>query len=554
MKLKNLFLMGFVALALSLGFTSCDKEKDPEEKKADTFVSVTFKMSTNSGFGAPEKAPASEDYNYLGEWAGKDDITSLAVYVVDGSTVTANTFAVAEDESADYKKELKGGDVVLTPLKAIETTAGLKKIYVLVNGTPEVVAALATASASNFENAYKTAVYAPENSGTNSTVSMSADKVAVKNGVTDEKIVMTNVEEVTINVAPNVTEAQSLDPLAPQNRASVNVQRVVARVMITKAANTFEIKSGSLTLGEISDITWSVAQGENSLYLQQKADKATPNFAWVPDDVDPENDYTTKAGAKYDYSGLFDKTADVPTMADYATNPFGEITADLNAKLSGKFVLPNTHQYGVGEASSYKKGNTAYVLVRAKFTPSAAAYADGSTYTAGDDFYVGENGKFYSSVLNSRDATKGGVAGQKVTKYVGGKVLYYAWLNPDVIPAWYNSPVLRNNVYHIHITGFRNLGTNWNPLYPEDPERELTPGGDPNDPDDYKPKDNPDPKPTPETYPEDPTDPSSPDTPTEEPENPIDPEDPLTTPVTYMSVDVKILPWKVHSYQVDLGI
>ncbi|NLD22965.1 MAG: hypothetical protein GX670_01875, partial [Bacteroidales bacterium] len=40
----------------------------------------------------------------------------------------------------------------------------------------------------------------------------------------------------------------------------------------------------------------------------------------------------------------------------------------------------------------------------------------------------------------------------------------------------------------------------------------------------------------------------------EEPENPIDPEDPLTTDETYMSVDVTILPWLVHSYQVDLGI
>ena len=58
-------------------------------------------------------------------------------------------------------------------------------------------------------------------------------------------------------------------------------------------------------------------------------------------------------------------------------------------------------------------------------------------------------------------------------------------------------------------------------------------------------KDNPNPDPKPGK--ENPTDP-------EEPTNPIDPTDPLTTPETWMSVDVTVLPWLVHSYEVDLGI
>ena len=131
--------------------------------------------------------------------------------------------------------------------------------------------------------------------------------------------------------------------------------------------------------------------------------------------------------------------------------------------------------------------------------------------------------------------------------------MYYAWLNPDEKPDWYNSPVLRNNIYHIHITGFKNLGTNWNPLFPEDPTRELEDPTKPYDPveNPYKPKENPDPKPTPDPNgPQDPTDPETP----EEPKTPIDPEDPLTTPITYMSVDVTVLQWLVHSYNVDLGI
>jgi len=115
--------------------------------------------------------------------------------------------------------------------------------------------------------------------------------------------------------------------------------------------------------------------------------------------------------------------------------------------------------------------------------------------------------------------------------------LYYAWANPDVVPDWYNSPVIRNNVYHIHITGFKNLGTNWNPLFPEDPNGTTIT--------------NPDPKPI-VTIP-DPSDPENPIV-IPEPENPINPKDPLTTLETWMSVDVTVLPWQLHSYNVELGI
>lgn len=51
--------------------------------------------------------------------------------------------------------------------------------------------------------------------------------------------------------------------------------------------------------------------------------------------------------------------------------------------------------------NQYKKGNTAYVLVKATFTPTSMA--DGTTYTAGADFYLGANGLFYSSKVNAQD-------------------------------------------------------------------------------------------------------------------------------------------------------
>ena len=551
MKVTKLFLTA--AIVLGLGLTACSNDDDISssggEEKGNTNVSVTLKMSQSSG--SRIKA-LPEDYNYIGEWAGKDDIKTVAVYIIDGSSVSSKSLEVgASGSGKDYEKIVNGSDITLVPKgtnAAIKTTAGIKKVYVLVNGTTEVVDALAKTPVAEFENAYTQAALYLANSGADTFTNTSADKLAVKNGTTDETIVMTNVEPKTINVAANVTADETLAASPLKNRVSLEVERAVARVMISTQALTYTVPSaGGSPLGTISDINWALAQGESSLFIQRKADWSTPNSIFVPTS---DNDYWTTditgSNSKYDYSGLFENyvAADqfggtaVKTMTDYATDPYGQVTAKLNSELSGKFILPNYHTEGEGAASSYKKGNTAYVLIRAKFTPAAAAFADGEAYTPNTDFFVGENGKFYTTAENAQNTATGGVANQKVARYVKGKVLYYAWVNPDEVPNWYNSPVIRNNVYHIHITGFRNLGTNWNPLFPEDPDNPKGPE-DPSNPGKNLPL-NPDPKPSVPGY--------------EEPENPIDPTDPLTTPETWMSVDVKVLPWKLHSYSVSPGI
>jgi len=595
-RLSKLFLMGVIALGL--GFTSCNNDDIgvEEQAKGNTHVSVTLKL----GKGLATRA-LPNDYNEVGEWAGKDKINTVTIYVSDMSTVTAYNFAVG----TDY--EIVGD--LLKPLApaAIRTTAGLKKVYVLVNATPQALALLAPAtSAGVFEAAYAN-VLALANSGTEATVSTSASKIAVVD-TDDDVIMMTNVEPQTINVAPNIDEDGTL---GGANRVNMQVERAVARVMVTTAKTSYNVPSadGSTVIGSIADITWVLAQGENSLFIQRKTDWATPNWGYIPT---TDAMYWDEAGDKYDYSGLFENYVPatkfggttVPTIADYSTP---ELIGDQSI-LDGKFVLPTTHAVAAGEASSFKKGNTVYAMIRAKFTPGK--FADGGTPATDGTFYLGADGKFYTTANAALDPT-GTKVYQKVTKYEKGKVIYYAWANPDVIPAWYNSPVLRNNIYHIHITGFKTIGTNWNPLYPEDPndpnrvpyipnedydpytpwtpgtnepylpngnfdpEKPVgpdnipylpNPGYDPNQPTvpgdnspvspnpDYTPGTNPDPKPFPEFTPNpDPENPGTPITP-EEPENPIDPKDPLTTPETWMSVDVTVLPWLIHSYDVELGI
>jgi hypothetical protein len=49
-------------------------------------------------------------------------------------------------------------------------------------------------------------------------------------------------------------------------------------------------------------------------------------------------------------------------------------------------------------------------------------------------------------------------------------------------------------------------------------------------------------------------DPSNPTAPgNKNPINPIKPEDPLQTEDTYLSVEIKVLPWGIHSYEIELG-
>ncbi len=533
--IHKLFLIA--TIALGLGFVACNDADDvplADDSNTNTHVSVSLKLST----GASTRAGLPDDYNKIGEWAGKDKIEKITIYLVDASLVTSKSFDVGTDK--DYEVVTNAaGDITVVPKKdaaAIKTTAGEKTVYALINGTDDVIAHLNKAPVAEFEDAYQKIAFVPGNEGNATASETAASKLAVKNTVENETIVMTNVQPATLTLVANVTANETITG-ATKNRLSLNVERAVARVMVTTKENTYNVPdpntNGATSLGTISNITWVVAQGENKLYIQRKSNWNTPSFDWVPSG----SDYITQAADRYDYSGLFENYGKgfggttVPTWATYA-GAVGDITKDLDKQLSGKFILPNTHKADAKAASSYKKGNTAYVLIRANFAPANGAYADGGSYVAGADFFVGANGKFYTSAKNAVNPEKGGVVGQTAAKYVGGKVLYYAWVNPDNVPDWYNSPVLRNNIYHIHITGFKNLGTNWNPLFPANPDIPGDPatGG------------NPDPKPTVTTG-----DPK-------EPTNPIDPNDPLTTSETWMSVDVKVLPWKIHSYSVDLGM
>ena len=198
--------------------------------------------------------------------------------------------------------------------------------------------------------------------------------------------------------------------------------------------------------------------------------------------------------------------------------------------------------------TGYRKGNTAYIIIRALLTPKKFVNAAGALSTTaseieGKDFYLGANGVYFLNKDHVQDPAHYGVVGQTAQKFIKGKVIYFAWLNPDNVAKAVNSPVIRNNVYHVQIKSVAGVGSNWNPLIPFDPTDPSVPGpGDPYDPTNPKFPNNPN---NPDPRPNDPLEPIAP---------PVDPKDPLTFKETWMSVSVAILPWQVHSYEIELSI
>lgn len=567
MKLNKMFLLGAL---LSLGLASCSKEnngQEPDDNTAKSYMTMTLSMPVG-GARSDGQDLDEPSYNYVGKWAGKDKIEKVSIYMVPQGAPGLVESAEDLDFSTYYENPVidpATNNALLKPKKGIKVNSAVGKtikVYVVLNDIAgKAKELLANVNAADFDAQFKkvielsTAAQALGTVADGPNPTTAAGKIAKKNGIADETIMMTCFEpSQALTIEAAVSEADAIAGI--KNQAKVTVERSVARAMVSTKAQSYEIKAttqiGAIAadgvLATVSDIRWVVAQGERSQYLSKKRG-TVPENTWVTPGsgfVPTSSTFHTNAAEYYDYAGLWDdhntdptviSGTKVPTLTDYQLE---NVTEELASVLSGKFLLPNTHKSGANAASSdYKRGNTAYVLVRAKFTPKKEAFIDkGKTYSdntavpeyvAGEDFFVAENGQFYVSMKSVTDPKVGGVVGMKAHKYVKGKVLYYAWLNPSTTSptSWWNSPVVRNNIYHIHIKSIKKLGFNWNPLVPN-PQNPNDPNG--------------------------PINPNNPDPNPDEPGTPIptDPEQPLPDQDTFMTVDVTVLPWLVHSYEVDL--
>ena len=632
---KHLLLAAMLLTATaSVGtFSACtnDDLKPTEQNskvEASTVMSIQFALQlpkSNRGPVADDKQnDASPEYNHVGTWVGSDIIKSVDVYIFKEDAAAPGTYTFEQMENLDASKvdfqQPKFGttsnEAFIRPKKAFKVSPGAKRVFVVVNPTEETKAHLTAAAGTNFDafaalyNGVITFKNGANDAPTKYTKAEAttaagsqdpftiADHIAKLDGSNENQkdlIVMTGAYG-EINVQDNVTESATLNTSAPVNRAHVTVQRAVARVLVTSDKESYEIKGDNPTtkdveteeagnavvLATISNLTYVVAQGESSLYLnqQESGDQAyaykTPNSTYKS----TEENYNADVYGKYDYTGLWRNKDNhfggysVPTDAEYEALAKAGDKAELlknvlskvqNDKgLHGEFFLPNTHALNADrEKSGYRKGNTAYVLVRGKINPKFVWTGENQYVTdwetsanKDNDLFLGDDGKFYSSAALAQNPKTNGNAtaqGMKVKKFVGGKVLYFVWVNPDNNNAteWVNSPAIRNNIYHIQISGIKNYVYNWNPLVPN-PNQPLKPGEPvgPDNPRDPNNPNNPDPQPFVPSIPGDPNSPKVPDP--NEPPTPINPEQPLSLKEAWMSVDVTILPWQVHTFKLIL--
>lgn len=478
---------------LGLGFlVSCSKSGEgvPDTntpKGIETYAYFSVKVPGKIADGKTVASPGSrvdlpEDYNPDETFSGNDDIVTVDLYMQRvGGTENGTLEKAIRFVAADGDLSINGNAV--SPAEPFRTTSGTKNLYIVINDTENIGSSVLS------ENTL-----------------IDCEKLAK---ILDGKdvIMMTGVSR-NIDVKPSITPQQAAT--GQENQFPVSVIRVASRVVVTLDRDLITDVNTSNFKGKISDITYSVAQSAKKIYwLPQNIDNNPKLFnsygyGWVPNEVGM---YEDPAGASlyYDYSDLLSPAA----------VPVNSAEGDGYKSFPGKFLYENTH-FDVydRDLTGYRKGNTAYVLIKAIFTPDPTAFEDDGTPSADGTFYVGasDGGKIYTSL----EAAQIGRPGQKVYTYKEGKMLYYAWLNPDNIEKPLNSPVVRNNIYHINIKSFKKLGFTWNPLYPG--------------------IDNPDPMPV------------GP----EEPNSSIDPIDPLTPEETYMAVEINVEEWTSHSYDVDL--
>ena len=484
--------------ALLLGLASCKSDRQEaalQNGECDTYVGVSVR------FPAPETRALPDDHNKLdGEWQGRDVIKKIKVYV-------ATTSNGATTVSSDQFTEANFGGInngILAPNLAVEAKSGDQvKIYVVINDMAGKVTTLLdgkTGDGAAFDAEFKKAV---------ATVAAIAD--VAKYDAEKDIVLMTNEtapEEMTI--APNISKEDAIGGKA--NRVEVRVSRVASRAIVTvddeavktiKVERSFTDAEGNTTKSPtatvtVKDIAYQVTG--SALQFNVLEDRKDWKVAAPVYDFAPISKNWTALATEADGKMLFSDAEGYKAALVKANNELASVKEALDAETFSKFVLPVTHAKG-----NYKKGNTTMFEIKATFTVDKidGVAADETVKTV----YLGlSDGKFYSTQAKAEamDAALTGTDYEKkqsAKEYTNGEMYYYIWLNPDVdysdkTKTISESPTVRNQVYHAHITGFGEMGV-------ADKDE-------------------------------------------------INPDEELETKKTHLSVQLRVLPWTIHSYTVNL--
>ena len=485
------------AAALLLGLASCKSDRQDaalQNGQCDTYVGVSVR------FPAPETRALPDDHNKLdGEWQGRDVIKKIKVYVATTSngatTISSNQFTEANFGGIN--------NGILAPNLAVEAKSGDKvKVYVVINDVNNKVTSILDQKAANgatFDDEFKKAV---------ATVVAIAD--VAKYDAEKDIVLMTNeTAPQDMTIAPNVSKEDAIGGKA--NRVEVRVSRVASRAIVTvddEAVKKIEVKrSFTDAKGATTESTTATVTVKDIMYqvtgsalqfnvLEDRTDwkVAAPVYDFAP---------TSSTWATLATEGankmLFSDAEGYKAALTATDNTVENVKKALGEEKFSKFVLPVTHAKG-----KYMKGNTTMFEIKATFTVDQidGAAADETVKTV----YLGlSDGKFYSTKEKAEamdvNATGTSEKKQSAKEYKNGEMYYYIWLNPDVpyedlTKTISESPTVRNQVYHAHITGFGEMGVA--------------------DKDEIK------------------------------------PDEPLETKKTHLSVQLQVLPWTIHSYKVNL--
>ena len=483
--------------ALLLGLASCKSDRQEaalQNGQCDTYVGVSVR------FPAPETRALPDDHNKLdGEWQGRDVIKAIKVYV---ATTSNGTTTISSNQ---FSETSFGGinNGILAPNLAVEAKSGDQvKVYVVINDVNSKVTSILDQKASDgatFDAEFQKAVAA---------VAAIAD--VAKYEAEKDIVLMTNEKApVDMTIAPNVSKEDAIGGKA--NRVEVRVSRVASRAIVTvddQVKKTIEVKR-SLTdaQGVTKEETTATVTVKDIMYqvtgsaLQFNVLEDRTNWK-VANDVYsfiPTSKNWTALATEATGKMLFSDAEGYKAAIVKTDNTLANVKAALGEEKFSKFVLPVTHADG-----KYMKGNTTMFEIKATFTVDKidGEAADETVKTV----YLGlSDGKFYSTKEKAEamdvNATSTSEKKQSAKEYKNGEMYYYIWLNPnvdynDLTKTISESPTVRNQVYHAHITGFGEMGVA--------------------DKDEIK------------------------------------PDEPLETKKTHLSVQLQVLPWTIHSYKVDL--
>ena len=354
-----------------------------------------------------------------------------------------------------------------------------------------------------------------------------------------EGFAMSSVATQKLNIKPGVAKGAVA---ADNNEFSFDVERITAKVQVSKTAT---IGKGELK-GTFSDLRYAVAGSAKTSYIfrdhagerDMKADAKYDNFTSA---------IHTLAGTTFkqeEGKKVIDVARDLQTVSDKSLTTLAtddkwgkynslELKEDANYKTAsnaeGIYFLENSFDKVPTAARQLLYNDIVYVKVYATYAPADNEVLklkdDGKTLVGATaaEVVANENGTFFRGNVKNKLYLTAAAAkadgNSKAYRYNKGRMYWRVPANKQNLGKDFTSyaDTRRNNIYSLQVTDILELGGNYDPIDPKDPN---IPAPGEKDGDD---------KPTPK----------NPDEPTPDPEDPVDESE------NYMKVNVQVLQYNL---------